>query len=327
MRVLAAAAITLALSAAAASAGDYHAPRNAVGQPDLQGVWNTHFVLPMEARPDTPSLTLPEADAKVFVRKLNAEVGKLAIFAQDPEVAEIRGDANRSSAAMVRGQYRTRQVVQPADGMMPLSRAARGQMRLIELAMRTQVEAPIPKDDPEARPNWERCVVGWGQPPVASTGDINPRQILQTRDAVVIYSEYGPDFRIIPFSDRHGPLAVDRSPLGDSIAHWEGETLVIETIGLPDKDALRPFPTIFVTGSAKVIERYTRVSKTELLYQYTVIDPAIYTQPWLAEYSLFASSRPIYEFACHEGNYSLPNILAGARAQEKAAAAAKPEGR
>jgi hypothetical protein len=304
---------------APAAAADYHAPRNAIGQPDLQGVWNTHFVLPMEARPDMPSLTLPEAEAKAYARKLNVEAGKLAIFAQDPEVAEIRSDETRVSAAIVRGQYRTRQVVQPADGMLPLTRGARGQMRFIEQALRTQTEPPFPKDGPEVRPNWERCVVGWGQPPIASTGDINPRQIVQTRDAVVILAEYGPDLRIIPYADKHGPL-LQVSALGDAIAHWEGETLVIETIGMPAKDVLRPFPTLFVPATAKVIERYTRVSKTELLYQYTVVDPAIYTGPWLAEYSLFATPRPLYEFACHEGNYSLPNILAGAREQERAAA-------
>jgi hypothetical protein len=142
---------------------------------------------------------------------------------------------------------------------------------------------------------------------------------------VVILTEYGPDLRIIPFTDKHGPL-LQASALGDAIAHWEGDTLVVETIGLPDKDALRPFPTFFVPSTAKVIERYTRVSKTELLYQYTVIDPSIYTAPWLAEYSLFAAPKPLYEFACHEGNYSLPNILAGARRKEqdvKAAAAGK----
>ena len=307
------------LIGAPAAAADYHAPRNALGQPDLQGVWNTHFVLPMEARPDTPSLTLPEAQAKAYARKLNAEAGKLAIFAQDPEVAEIRADESRSAAAMVRGQYRTRQVVEPADGLLPLTRGARGQMRFIEQALRTQTEPPFPLDGPELRPSWERCVVGWGQPPISATGDINPRQIVQTKDAVVILTEYGPDLRIIPYAEKHGPLA-QASALGDAIAHWEGETLVIETIGLPAKDALRPFPTLFVPATAKVIERYTRVSKSELLYQYTVVDPSIYTAPWLAEYSLFASAKPIYEFACHEGNYSLPNILAGARQQERDAA-------
>ena len=317
--VLMAAALLIGAPAAAA---DYHAPRNAVGQPDLQGVWNTHFFLPMEARPDTPSLTLSEADATAFSRKLNAEAGKLAIFAQDPEVAEIRADPSRSDLATVRGQRRTRQVVQPADGMLPLTRGMRGQMRFIEQALRTQTEPPFPTDGPESRPNWERCVVGWGQPPIVSTSDINPRQIVQTRDAVVILTEYGPDLRIIPFTDKHGPL-MQASALGDAIAHWEGDTLVIETIGMPAKDALRPFPTLFVPATAKVIERYTRVSKTELLYQYTVVDPSIYTAPWLAEYSLYSQARPIYEFACHEGNYSLPNILAGARRAEQQAAGGK----
>jgi len=312
----------LLIAAGSASAADYRAPRNAAGQPDLQGVWNTHFVLPMEARPDTPSLTLPEVEAKAYARKLNAEAGQLAIFAQDPEVAEIRSDEKRVSPAIVRGQYRTRQVVEPADGMLPLTRGMRGQMRFIEQALRTQTEPPFPTDGPEVRPNWERCVVGWGQPPISSTGDINPRQIVQTKDAVVILTEYGPDLRIIPFADKHGPL-LQAAALGDSIARWEGETLVIETIGLPAKDTLRPFPTLFVPASAKVIERYTRVSKTELLYQYTVVDPAVYTTPWLAEYSLFAQARPLYEFACHEGNYSLPNILAGARRAEQQAAQAK----
>jgi hypothetical protein len=273
----------------------------------------------MEARPDMPSLTLPEAEAAAFARKLSAEAGKLAIFAQDPEVAEIRDDTSRSDLAIVRGQRRTRQVVQPADGMLPLTRGARGQMRFIEQALRTQSEPPFSKDDPELRPNWERCVVGWGQPPIVSTSDINPRQIVQTPDAVVILTEYGPDLRIIPFADKHGPL-LQASALGDAIARWEGDTLVIETIGMPAKDVIRPFPTLLVPATAKVIERYTRVSKTELLYQYTVVDPAIYTGPWLAEYSLYTTPKPILEFACHEGNYSLPNILAGARAAEKAPA-------
>jgi len=323
-RTLLAAALATLLAAPTVAA-DYHAPRTAYGQPDLQGVWNTHFTLPMEARPDMPSLTLPEAEAVAFQKKLNAEAGQLAVFSEDPEVAEIRSDPHRTELAIVRGQRRTRQVVQPADGLMPLTRGYRNQLKFIEQTLRTQVEPPFPADGPEVRPNWERCVVGWGQPPIAATGDINPRMFVQTKDAVVILTEYGPDLRIIPFTDKHGPVNVDASPLGDAIAHWEGETLVIETIGLPAKDKLRPFPTFFVPATAKVIERYTRVAKDELLYQYTVVDPSVYSQPWLAEYSLFAQKRPLYEFACHEGNYSLPNILAGARQKEREAAAAKPK--
>jgi hypothetical protein len=306
------------LAGGPAAAADYKAPRTSFGQPDLQGVWNTHFILPMESRPDTPSLTLPEPEAQAFARKLAVEVANLAVFAQDPEVAEISGDTSRSQLAIVRGQRRTRQVVEPADGKLPLVAAARAQMRLIEQALRTQSEPPFPTDGPEARPNWERCVVGFGQPPIVSTSDINPRQIVQTRDAVVILTEYGPDLRIVPFTDKHGP-AIQASALGDSIARWDGDTLVIETVGMPAKDTIRPFPTLFVTASAKVLERYTRVSPSELLYQYTVVDPLIYTGPWLAEYSLYRTDKPILEFACHEGNYSLPNILAGARERERQA--------
>ena len=95
------------------------------------------------------------------------------------------------------------------------------------------------------------------------------------------------------------------------------------TRNLPARDALRPFPTLLVNAGAKVIERYTRVADKVLLYQYTVVDPAIYTGPWLAEYAMARSDRPLYEFACHEGNYSLPNILAGARLKDRERAAAR----
>jgi len=94
-------------------------------------------------------------------------------------------------------------------------------------------------------------------------------------------------------------------------------------VGLPAKDAIRPLPTLLVPATATVVERYTRVSASELLYQYTVKDPSVYTGPWLAEYSLYRTDKPLYEFACHEGNYALPDILAGARAQERASAAGK----
>jgi hypothetical protein len=313
-------AAALASSAAAVQAADYHAPRTAYGQPDLQGVWNAHYALSLEAPPDMPRLSLPEAEAKAYAHKIAAGVSSLAAFRQDPEVAEISADPARSSLPKVGGQWRTRQLVEPADGLLPLTPAARSQIRFIEAALRTSEDAPFPTDNPETRPSWERCVSGFGQPPVASTTDIDPREIIQTRDAVVILAEYGPDLRIIPFSDKHGPVDVDASPLGDSIAHWEGETLVVETIAMPARDTLRPFPTFFVSPKAKVIERFTRTSKTELLYQYTVVDPTFYTGPWLAEYPLERINKPIYEFACHEGNYSLPNILAGARAKEKAQA-------
>jgi len=302
-------------------AGGYHAPRNALGQPDLGGVWNTDFDMPLEATAGVP-LVLDEADAKAFARKLADAVHGYAAFKIDGEVQDLAEHDAKTGLGLVQGQRRSRQVVLPADGMIPMTPRARGQLRAIENLILNSEDPPIPSDGPEQRRNWERCLVGQGQPPIMVTSNINPREIVQTKDAVVILSEYGPDLRIIPLTDKHGPKVFD-GPLGDAIARWDGETLVIETIRLPAADTIRPLPTLLVRPNAVVEERYTRVSDKELLYQYTVKDPAIYTGPWLAEYSLYRQSKPIYEFACHEGNYSLPNILAGARAIERERAAAR----
>lgn len=313
-------ALLAALVAAAAHAAGYKAPRNAYGQPDLSGVWNTDFVLPLEAEPGMPNATLPEAEARAYARKLAADRAGLAAFRIDPEVADLADRAGAVGMGKVRGEYRTRQVVQPASGIIPMTPRGRGLVRMVETVLKTSDDPPLPTDNPESRPDWERCVAGQGQPPIAITTSINPRQILQARDQVVILSEYGPDLRIIPFTDKHGPKIFDGA-LGDSIARWDGDTLVIETVRQPSRNMIRPFPTLIVPSTAVVEERYTRVSPSELLYQFTVRDPAVYTGPWLAEYSLTRTSKPILEFACHEGNYSLPNILAGARAKERDAKA------
>ena len=324
VRVLVALACALLIAAPAAQgAGAYRAPRTSHGQPDLQGVWNTNFVLPLEAAASGAlPLVMPEAEARAYAQQLAIGIRSLKALEQDPEVAELSHKAEAAGLGIVRGERRTRQLVQPTDGRLPVTPGARRLITMVETGLRFSTEAPFPTDGPEQRPNWERCVVGQGQPPIGIVTDINPRQILQTRDAVVILSEYGPDLRVIPFTDRHGGHIAQASPLGDSIARWEGETLVIETKGLPARDALRPAPTFLVPASATVIERYTRVSDKALLYQYTVIDPSVYTAPWLAEYEMARSDQPLYEFACHEGNYSLPNILAGARQQERERAAA-----
>jgi len=321
MRLAALFLAAMALAATPAVAGPYHAPRNAFGQPDLGGVWNTDFDMPLEATPGVP-LVLGEADAKAFARKLADAVHGYAAFKIDGEVQDLAEHDAKAGLGVVEGQRRSRQVVLPADGMIPMTPRARGQLRTIETLILNSEDPPIPSDGPEQRRNWERCLVGQGQPPIMVTSNINPREIVQTRDAVVILTEYGPDLRIVPFTDKHGAKTFD-GPLGDAIARWDGDTLVIETVRLPAADTIRPLPTLLVPPAAVVEERYTRVSDKELLYQYTVKDPAIYTAPWLAEYSLYRQAKPILEFACHEGNYSLPNILAGARAIERAKAAAQ----
>lgn len=304
------------LVAGTAAAAPYKVPRTSYGQPDLQGVWNTDFLLPVEATPITPSLVVPEAEAKTLAKQIAAQAAKTAVFKIDGEVAERLESAEAVGLAVVRGQRRTRQVVEPADGMIPWTRAARGQVRFIDGQLANNPDPPLPADNPEQRPSGERCLAQFGQPPVFNVANINPRKILLTRDHVVIHMEYGDEVRIIPFASQHQPAALT-SYLGDSIARWEGDALVIETVRMPARDTLRLFPAMIVTANATVIEKYQRLSATELLYQYTVVDPAIYAGPWLAEYSLSPVPDRMFEFACHEGNYSLPNILSGAREIER----------
>lgn len=283
----------------------YVAPRTSSGAPSLEGMWTTNFVLPMEASGLTPTLTLPEAEAKKVADVISDQIAKTFDANLDPEVpVNIK---NTHGLAVVRGERRTRAVVLPADGRLPYTAEARKE---------TVTGGPSLYDNIEERPNWERCITNLGLPPITFMGSTNIRHIVQTPTHVVLRTEYGDEVRIIPFTDRHKPKEL-HTVLGDSIARWDGDTLVIETIGLPERDRKRAFGNnLIVPGDSTVTERITRVSDNELVYQFTVVDPKAYTAPWLAEYSIFRSDHPNYEHACHEGNYSLPNILKGARVGE-----------
>ncbi|WP_309604306.1 hypothetical protein [Phenylobacterium sp.] len=289
----------------------YVAKRTSFGQPSLEGVWASNFLLTLEATPRTPKLIVPEAEAKALAVATSTAMANAFDRALDPEAPGMI----RSSDGLprVRGQRRTRAVVEPADGMLPYTPEARRESRT--------PPHENPYDNPEDRPSQERCLMGLGPPPLTSLIYANRLQIIQTRDQIVFHTEYGDEVRIISLTDAHEPK-IFYSRLGDSIGHWEGDTLIIETIGLPDQDRERKFPTLIVPGDGRVIERLTRVSKTELLYQFTIVDPKTYAAPWLAEFSWFQTRQPIFEHACHEGNYSLPNILAGARHDEASAKAA-----
>lgn len=299
-------------SADAPAGREYRAPRTSFGHPSLEGAWTQNFVILMESTAQAPMLVLPEAAAKQMAAAAAAGIGDALDKSLDPEVPELMKATD--GLPLVRGERRTRSVVLPADGKLPYTAAARKE---------SQRGSPsVMAENIEERPNWERCITSLGLPPVTGIGttSANPRQIIQTPGQVVIHTEYGDEARIIPLTDTHKPKAL-HSWLGDSIARWEGETLVVETIGLPGNDRVRFFSNLVVGADSKVIERFTRLAENELLYQYTVEDPAIYTQPWLAEYSLYKTSQRMFEHACHEGNHSLPNILLAQRMKDARAAA------
>jgi hypothetical protein len=175
-------------------------------------------------------------------------------------------------------------------------------------------------DGPEDRLTWERCLAGMGQAPMLyGWGVAGMRRIVQTGDALVIHSEGGGETRIIRIGGAPLPDGMS-SFIGDSVGRWEGDTLVVETTGFRADDQFRMSVSdrpIMVAPTSKVVERFERVSATELNYRFTVEDEAIYAKPWLAEYAMMASAAPMYEFACHEGNYGLANILSGQRAIER----------
>lgn len=154
----------------------------------------------------------------------------------------------------------------------------------------------------------------------------NTHQIVQTGDHVMILVEMVHDARIIPTfntakeaRENHRPSAI-RPWLGDSVGWYEGATLVVETMNIRPEQA--DASSIAITEGGRITERFTRVSEKEIFYAFTVEDPALYRQPWTAELSFYASPKQVYEYACHEGNYAMPGILAGARLQEKRAAEA-----
>ncbi len=306
---------TFAEAAAKSAASDYKAPRTTYGQPDLRGIWNQNYLIMLES-PDGVPLILSEEEARGYWLQTTDALAEGYDRGLDPELGSIAKAT--TGMPLIHGKRRSRTVVLPEDGRIPYT--ARG----LELHEGGAIK-PI-YGSYEDRPGWERSLMGLGLPPIPNVGlgEDNPREIFQTKDHIVIHTEYGSEARIIPFADEHHPTPI-HGVLGDAIARWEGETLVIETIGVSDFERVRTISNLVVTSDSKVIERYTRIGEDEVLYQYTVEDPAIYSQPWQAEYSLFISDHRLYEGSCHEGNYAVPNILNDARMEEMRERAAAKE--
>jgi hypothetical protein len=205
-------------------------------------------------------------------------------------------------------------VTNPADGRVP-ARTPEGERLAAEYRdFRDQFDS---YDHPEVRPLGERCIVSFGRnigPPMLPNGFYNNNyRIVQTADHVLIMAEMVHDARIIRIGD--GPRLPDnvRPWMGDSWGHWEGDVLVVETTNINPLHRYRGNPT----DDMRVIERFSRVAEKTILYEFTVDDPTIYTSQWGGQVPMTALEGRIYEYACHEGNYALSNILSGARYQER----------
>jgi len=292
--------------------------RTSWGDPDLQGIWTNASLTSLERAANVNKLVLAPAEGASYERIAKERMAR-ANAPSDPS-AGAPTDKNTqagynafwidpgSTLGVVNGEIRTSWIIDPPDGRIPYT--DEGRRKLTEWRMRSRNF-----DGPEIRMAGERCIVGFGStsgPPMLNVLYNNNYQIVQAPGYVTILVEMNHDARIIRLGGKH--LPENMTPwMGDSIGHWEGNTLVVETTNLNPSQSTNRF---YIPPTAKVTERFTRVAPDQILYQFEVEDATVYKQAWRAEMPLRATAGPIYEYACHEGNYALGNILSGARAEE-----------
>jgi hypothetical protein len=300
-------------------------PRTPDGQPDLQGFWSNSTYTPLERPKDVTREFYTEEEARgIAKRRADLETeqthggGPKSLGVEPGTVADVHYDftqfgLDRSQGAMALN-LRTSLIVDPPDGRIPPMTAG-GQKRAAARAeARKRMGAPT--DAAQNENLSTRCILmAHAGPPMLDAAYNNNYQIVQAPGYVMILVEMLHDVRIIPLDGRpHLPQSV-RQWRGSYLGHWEGVTLVVESTNFTDKTAFQ--------GSSEnmhLIERFTRVAEDTIRYQFTVDDPATWARPWSAEVPWKKTIGPLFEHACHEGNYSLANILAGARAEEKRAA-------
>ena len=307
------AATGAALLPSAGQARAYRAPRTRQGTPNLEGLWTNASYTDLERPPEFKSLVISPEEA----RKAEAIFAKIGSF--DPTDIDPLGQKESEAwetgngLARVRGEIRTSWIVDPPDGMLPFNAETKRRFHY-DLPQKDRPKRGL--DNPEERSVTERCVASeGGYPPNLPSPDGNYLQIVQTPNFVAMLVEKYHDAHIIRMgATQHDPAAVT-SWMGDAIGRWEGETLVIENTnfcaaGLSRTDHLKLSP------AAVLVEKFTRVGPDELLYEFTVTDPTLYTQTWRAEMPFLRAKGPMYEYSCHEGNYGMVNILGGARRLE-----------
>ena len=307
--VAAVAVVSLAPAPAAGqSAESSPPPRTPWGDPDLQGIWNFRTITPLE-RPEEFAgkevLTEEEAAAR--------EARALERVVDRPPEPGCTGSYNRFWVDTPRlvDDRSTSLIIDPPDGKIPWT--PEGEKRR---ATRAEVRER-PAHGPEDRSVDERCILGFNAGPPITPGGYNQNvQVFQTPEHVVLLTEMVHDARIVPLDGRPHLGQHIRQWRGDSRARWEGNTLVVDTANFYHETSLRGS-----SPNMHLVERFTRVDADTLLYEFTVEDPTTWTSPWTAQISMRKTEDLIYEYACHEGNYGLYNILAGARADEQAPAA------
>jgi hypothetical protein len=348
----AALALTLPLAAQTAKTSAGSAiPRMPDGHPDLQGVYDLATMTPLERLPgDPPVLTKEQAQKLQQMELARRSKDATKLDPNRPKELPVGGDTtpgksffeilekagggavggydrlwlNQGTAyTVVDGQIRTSIIVDPPNGRIPpfneKAKARRaGALRVLPTSDQAEDSSrPVRRgeaDDPEQLPLSLRCILGFGStagPPALPDYFYNDlHQIVQTKDSIMILTEMIHDARIVRMNAQHLPSYMRRW-MGDSVGHWEGDTLVIDTTNFTDKTRFHGS-----TENLHVVERIKRIDARTLLYRFTVEDPDTWDQPWTGEMTWPQTDKPIYEYACQEGNYALGDVLRGARRQE-----------
>ena len=312
---------------AAPQSGERTVPRTPDGQPDLQGVWDFRTITPLE-RPEefAGKEFLTEEEAAAYESETlsnrnsdrrDRDESREGFVNGAPVTADLARAYNQfwfDRGTSVVGDRRTSLIVDPPNGRIPLL-TPDAEMRAAARRAGRERAAHGPED----RGLSERCIMGFNSgPPMNPIGYNQNVQIFQTPDYVVLLNEMVHNARFIPVDGRpHLPQDL-RQWVGDSRGHWEGETLVVDTTNFTDRTNFQ--------GSGQnmhLVERFTRIEAGSLLYEYTINDPGSFGSPWSVSVPMKTSGLPMYEYACHEGNYGMPSSLSGARAVERAAEEAR----
>ena len=287
------------------------APRTSDGHPDLQGIWTNVTLTPMERLPEFKSLEISEAAAAAFEQKEKARTIDGDVNSTLLQQAGSAGTGAYNDLCLDRGnQYirmngkvRTSLIADPPDGRIPALSAQAGerQAALLRAGMGRF-------DSVKDRPTSERCLIGFGStsgPPMLPVLYNNNYQIVQTADYVVILVEMVHDARIIRMNAEHLSSNV-KQWLGDSVGRWEGDTLVVDTTNFSPMVRFRG-----ASANLHVIERFRRTDAGMIVYSATIDDPSTFAKNWTVEYPFLATDGPVYEYACHEGNYDIPALMQG----------------
>lgn len=317
--LLAAVIILVALSPISVAAQDVTMPRTAWGVPDLQGVWDFRTLTPFERPADLEQDVYTDEERAEFEARRNAQIA----VRDDQVPGDTVGNYNQfwfDAGASVVETNRTSLVVDPSNGRLPSLTPAAEQRRVDRAMARAGTSRHVPTpggwvEDLGSGMFAVRCILGFNSgPPMTPAGYNQNVQVFQTEDYVVLLNEMVHSSRIVRLDGRDHIDADIRQWMGDSRGHWDGDTLVVETVNFLRETSFRQGMS---DENLHLTERFTRVSPTTLMYEVTVNDPTAWTQPWSYEIPMQKSDQPMYEYACQEGNYGLYNILAGAREKEK----------